>query len=82
MKHPWSVKTFVHRLSVAGHKRTVMSSDGEPSILAWKTRVAAGLTRLHGIEVVREERAAGDSQGNGSAEHNSKCDVKARIRTL
>ena len=39
------VQTFVHRLSLAGHERLVMKSDGDPSVLVWKTQVDVGLAR-------------------------------------
>ena len=55
-RHPWPVNTFEHRLSLAGHKRKVMSSDGGSSILAWKAQVAYALARSYGIEVVLEEQ--------------------------
>ena len=59
----------------------VMSSDGEPSILAWTTHVKAGLARLHGVEVVAQESAVDDSEGHGLAEHAIR-EMQAKIRTL
>ena len=48
--NPWPVKTFVHKLSLAGHKQS-KKSDCEPSMLAWATQVEACLARLHGSEL-------------------------------
>ena len=74
------MKTYVHRLSLVGPKRMVMMSDGEASILAWKTHVAAGLARWHGVKVVSSccGRCAGQRIGGA-------CDtreVKGNTRQL
>ena len=42
-------------------------SDGEPSILPWRTKMTAGVARLLGVEVVPEESAVGDAPTNGLA---------------
>ena len=75
------VKTFVCRVSLTGHKRTVIRSDAGPSILACKKQVAVGLARLHGVEVDVKEIAVGDSQGNGLAKHWIR-ELRAKIKTL
>ena len=79
--HPWCVKALVQQLSLAGHRRLVLRSDGEHSIMALKTQVVAELSRDHGVEVVPEESAVGDSQGNGLAEQAAR-EVKAKVRSL
>ena len=79
--HPWPVKSFVHRLSLAGHRRMILRSDGEPSVVAWKTQVAAKLRLVHGIEILPQESGVDDSQGNGLAEHAVR-EIKAKTRTL
>ena len=43
MAYHWAAETFVRRLSSACHKRLAVRSDGEPSLLAWKTQTVAGL---------------------------------------
>ena len=76
----WLVKTFVCRKSLAVPMRLVTRSDGEQSILAWKTHVAAGSTKSNGIEVVREESPVGGSQGHGLSRHAIRV-VEAKIRS-
>ncbi len=75
------MKTFVHRLSLAGHRRLILPSDGEPAIVAWKTQVAARLRTEHGVEILPQESGVDDSQGNGLAEHAVR-EIKAETRTL
>ncbi|CAK0834951.1 unnamed protein product [Prorocentrum cordatum] len=80
-QHPWSEKSWSKRLALAGHKRFVFRSDGEASLVAVKTRIAADLEEGHGVETAPEEDAVGDPPGNGLAEHAAR-DVKAKIRAV
>ncbi|CAK0882798.1 unnamed protein product, partial [Prorocentrum cordatum] len=79
-QRPWPAKSWSRRLASAGHKRFVFRSDGEAPLVALKTRTGAKLKEEHGVETVPEESAAGDSQGNGLAEHAVR-EVKAKVRT-
>ena len=69
---------ILHKLILAGHKRMVMRSDGEPSMLAWD--IATG-KKLHDVEAVPEESAANDSKGSVLVEHAIR-QVYTKIGTL
>ena len=77
----YCAKQTTTELSLAGHRRFVLRSDGEPAILALRTLVCAKLAGEHGQETVVETSPVGDSQGNGLAEQAVR-EVKAKTRTL
>ncbi len=78
--HPWPAKSFAHHFSLACHRRLILRSGGEPSIVARKTQVAAKRRQEHGVETFSsQESGFDDSEGN--AEHAAR-EVKAKTRTL
>ena len=76
----YCAKQTTTELSLAGHRRFVLRSDGGPAILALRTLVCAKLAGEHGQETVVETSPVGDSQGNGLAEQAVR-EVKAKTRT-
>ena len=79
--HPWPAKVLGRELQLAGHRRYVFASDGEPAIVELKRQAALiALTRA-GMECVPEVSSKGDSAGNGLAEGAVK-EIKAKVRTL
>ena len=77
----YCAKQTTTELSLAGHRRFVLRSDGESAILALRVLVCAKLAAEHGQETVVETSSKGDSQGNGLAEQAAR-EVKAKTRTL
>ena len=80
-QHPWCAKHVAHLIGLAGHKRLIMRTDGEPAIASLRQAVAAILASQHGVEVVPERPVVGDSKSNGLSEHAVR-EVKAKVRTL
>ncbi len=55
-------------MAQCGHRRIIFRSDNEAPILALKRAVGATSKSEHGVDVVMEKSAVGDSSGNGAAE--------------
>ena len=79
--HPWAVLELARQMSLAGHRRYVFLSDGEPAILDYSRTVAKQLAKLTDAECAPETSSKGDSACNGLAELAVK-EVKAKVRTL
>ena len=60
-----------------GHRKVVLKSDGEPSVVALKEAAA----KETGIDWISEESPVGDHQANGLAENACK-EVKRQVRVL
>ena len=68
------VASFLKNL---GHRKVVLKSDGEPSVVALKEAAA----KETGIDWISEESPVGDHQANGLAENACK-EVKRQVRVL
>ena len=79
--HPWPEKALAKEMILAGHRRYIFMSDGEPAILDYKRAVARHVAEQSGVEAVMENTSKGDSSGNGLAELAVK-EVKAKTRTM
>ena len=79
--HAWPAKQLAREIGMAGHRRYVYMSEGEPAILDLKRAVAKQLLEWTGSECVPEMASKGDSAGNGLAELAVK-EIKAKVRTL
>eukprot|EP00971_Amphidinium_carterae_P217986 4327405-Amphidinium_carterae.1 len=68
----------VEFLQLLGHRRLVLKSDGEPSVLALKNQVRAAATD---IDIIPQESPPGDHKAAGAAENAVKR-VKGLARTI
>eukprot|EP00971_Amphidinium_carterae_P258659 5133879-Amphidinium_carterae.1 len=64
--HPYTVAWLHQQIRVTGHRRILFKSDQEPSIQALKNAVVREPDKS--LEVVHEESAVKDSDGNGAVE--------------
>ena len=80
LSHPWNEKVVTAEIALCGHVKMLIRTDGEPAIVALKTRVAAELAAKHGQSVVPEDSARGSSSSNGQAEAAVR-EVKAKMRS-
>ena len=74
---PYAVKFAANFLKNLGHRKVVLKSDGEPSVVALKEAAA----KETGIDWISEESPVGDHQANGLAENACK-EVKRQVRVL
>ena len=74
---PYAVKFVANFLKNLGHRKVVLKSDGEPSVVALKEAAA----KETGIDWISEESPVGDHQANGLAENACK-EVKRQVRVL
>ena len=73
---PYAVKFVANFLKNLGHRKVVLKSDGEPSIVALKEAAAKETS----VDWISEESPVGDHQANGLAQ-NAK-EVKRQVRVL
>ena len=81
VEHRYNAKPLVNFCLASGWPAFILRSDGEPSIVALKAEAARILKSEHGVKVISELSAKGDSQGNGLAENVAK-EIKGMVRTL
>eukprot|EP00971_Amphidinium_carterae_P047099 927510-Amphidinium_carterae.1 len=62
--HPYTVAWMEHQVHITGHRRVLLKSDQEHSITALKKALCRELDRS--IEIIHEESAVKDSDGNGA----------------
>ena len=76
-QHRFGLKFFSNFLKRMGHRKVINRSDGEPALVALKTRAAEDAN----VEMIPEESPVGDSKANGIAEAAVR-EVKAQIRAM
>ena len=77
IEEPWAIERTAKFINALGYREITLKSDTEPSILAFRNRVAGRCS----AEVTTEDAVKGDKQSNGMIE-NAVMLLRGIIRTI